>query len=325
MASPTPLGTDGFLGSGSVYDAGGPVSSPIAFTTTADIPASTDDNPVVVYLICQVAPVGYAGHDSANAGELYTISDGLGNTYSPIASRSASGNTTYGFGAPALVLFAGFQDGETEQAFPEVGGASFYIYSCVPDVAIPSGTTIEVDFPGAGSDPAVTWAAATMLGWQNTDTGGVSALCARGVDSSNPDQGNGGTDPLSSIILSEVIPNDTFAGFAYVFACDCPGSLDTPAVCAGDAIDGTQTIDDLGGQWTKVDSGAASSTSFWGGVVYSVFTIDGAVADLTAQADQFVVSPFGDGFHPGGILIFNLPYDETTPAGIPAASRVFPV
>lgn len=332
MSTPTPLGTDGYLGGASLYDAGAPVSSPLTFVTTADIPASTpfspsaDFKPVALFVICQVAPVGYAGHDSANAGELYTIDDGLGNTYEPMPNGGGGGERTYGFGSPSLNTFSGFQDGETEQAFPNVGGASFYVYKCIPDVAIPAGTTITVAFPGPGSDPEITWAAVTMLGWQNTDPPGGAWLSARGVDSADNNQGSGGSDPLSDWLLEDFLPGDGYAGFAFVFAFDCPGSLDGPAfACAGDAIDGTQTIDDLGGQWTKVDSGGASATSFYGGLIYAVYTIDSSVATLTEQFDQFIVDPFGDGQHPGGIVAFNLLFDQALIAAGPAFNKVIPV
>lgn len=319
--SPTPLGTDGFLGSANLYSAGSAVSSPLTFTTTADIPASTTDAPVALYVICQVAPLGYDMQPEENSGELYTIDDGLGNDYEPMPSQPSDGSKTYGFGSPTLVTYTGFDAGENEQPFPNVGGASFWVYSCVPAFDIPSGTTITVAFPGPGNDPEIVWVAATMLGWQYTDPA-FPGFAARGVNTTNIDQGSGGTDPVSSWNLGSVVGGTDHAAFALVSCWDCPGSLVAPDhTCSGDVIDGSQTVDDTGGQWTKVDSGGASSTSAYGGFVYSVFTIDGAVADLSAQFDQFEVTPFGGELTIGWISAFNMIFDYTPPT--PPVGPVF--
>lgn len=320
MPSPTPLGSSGFLGAGFAYSGGSSVTSPVTFTTTADIPASTLDSPVALFVVCIIGPDNYEAsiHPGGNNGAIYTITDAATdpggfptpNTYTAMGSGLTGGMHVYGFGIPATSSYPGFEIGEIETAI--VGGSSSWTYACVPTRPIPSGTTVTVAFP-AGGDPPATWMSATLVGWLNADPPESSSFCCREIAPTSTDQGSGGFVPLGDWLISDLVPSTSHAGWAFVWACDCFGSLDDPTICSGTVIDGSQTPDDSGGQWTKVDHNGGATVSGFGGLVYSVFTIDGATADLTQVLDQWTITGAseGNGYIPSGFIGYSMLYDHT--------------
>lgn len=297
MASPTFLGV---VASDELYVpyGGGGITSPLVLTTTVDVPASTHRHPLALCLIGLGAPSDFSG--GAELGfDGPVVDDAAGaapaNVWE-IANPDGDGGYAYNFGRPTDECFPGFDIGNAALntdgsgwglgGFGMVGGSYCFMLTCYPSRPLPAGTEITVAFTTAGTP--TTLLRATVLAFSDAGTPLVE-LSARSMDPSDTSDGNGANLPLGGHTFDELI--DT----AEQLICMC--WADDSAVAAGvvapPTITGAETVDDLGGIWTLAEQGGYAASSQLGGLVYSIFTADGAVIDLTQPMVNFEVSGLG--------------------------------
>lgn len=322
MASPAFLGV---AATGELYNAYAPggsggLTSPLVLTTTIDIPAWTYLHPVSLVLVGLHAPSQFAGGAVLS---LETITDDAPVTAMPanlwpFGSDDGDGAFAYDFGRPTFSCFASFDIGNA--VVFQIGGSECFMAACYPKRALPSGSQITIPFTVSGNDS--TLLRASLLAFQDGATGLVE-LSARTINPADTSDGVTGTVPLGSHVFSEIL-DDTEQLIAMAWADDAFSDGSLP-------IDGTETVDDTSGNWTKVDSGGYAATGSMGGLVYSIFTADGGVIDLTQPMETFEISDgIGvDDQFPGtqsrsGTVMYRTQY-AVPPTGVPAASRVFPV
>lgn len=335
MSVPTSLG---LVASGAVYlpyttaDA----ASPLLLTTDVDIPASTFQDPVAIIILLRFATRNRSGAPTNPVATSYVVSDDAAGPGDPNVYLEAplgdSGALSYGFGIPTVHTFPAFDISVNGTNFD--GGSEMATIVCTPTRKIPAGSTIEIDFAGNyPASPPTTLVSATVLAAVDANPA-VSVLSAQTIDPSNTGAGDGSATPLGDRAFSDIASgvellvahawaDDSAIYFSHGFS---PG--DTPA------IDGSQTIDDSSGNWTKVDSGGYASTSAYGGLIYSVFTADASAIDLADGIVQFLISdginydgqPTGGDFEGGpfaGLAIFKLSFLKQAPP--PALNGVVPV
>lgn len=337
MPAPASLG---LVAGGDLYSVfgGGGITSPLTLTTTVDIPRSRAPHFTSLVILLRIAPAHFGTFPTDIAVDTITDdapdpADGVAaNTYTFLAP-DGDGAYAYDFGRPTTECFADFDI----QAFTGGyhGGTYVYAIACSPTRALPAGSTITIPFT-PGSQPT-TLMSATVLAF--TDAGGPAvSLSARTINPADTQDGNSHNVPLGDHTLDELYhaESPTYMLIAHVFADDSAiDSSDSYAPGRTPQIGGSETITATGGAWTQVDAGGRPDTSAYGGLVYSVFTADASVVDLTEAMVQFTVSDgIGDdpdvprvGADTGGpftgVAIYQILFQQ--PSGNPAFNRVIPV
>lgn len=334
MASPAFLGV---AASDDLYVpyGGAGITGPLVLTTTIDIPAGTYQHPVSLVLLGLGAPSDFSG--GASLGFSGPITDDAPVTTMPvngweIANPDGAGGFAYNFGRPTDSCFPGFDIGNFALkagggwglgGFGMVGGSYCFMLTCYPKRALPAGSQITIPFTTSGTP--TTLLRASLLAFQDGNQALVR-LSARSMDPTDTSDGNSANIPLGDHVFSEILAA-TEQMVCMVWADDAATS---GGVVIGDQVTGSETVDDLGGVWTKVEGGGYAASSELGGLVYSIYTADGAAIDRTQPMVNFEVSGLGVDDNIGdnatfaaGTVMYRTQY--AVPAtGTPAASRVFP-
>lgn len=335
MASPTFLGV---AASDELYVpyGGAGITGPLVITTTMDIPAGTYARPVQLVLLGLGAPSGFSGGaDLAFSGPITDdapVTTMPANTWE-LGNPDGVGGMAYDFGRPTTECFPSFDIGNAALkagggwgvgGLGMVGGSYCFMLSCYPKRALPAGTQITIPFTTSGTP--TTLLRATLLAFQDGNQALVRCS-ARTMDPTDTSDGDGANVPLGDHTFAdlELSPNNYVLGM--VWADDSAVSAGVPVA---PTISGFETVDDTSGNWTRVETGGYAASSELGGLVYSIFVADGSVVDSSLPFETFEVSGLGVDDHigdnatfAGGTVMYRTQY--AVPAGVPAASRVFPV
>lgn len=330
MPAPTSLG---LVATGDAYvpwghaSSGGSPTSPLELTTLVDIPAATPRHSVYLLVLLRYAPsINEVG--TGNGLTIDSITDdapgpGDANVYTT-AGLGGNGSFAYNFGRPTFQCFAAFDIGNNGSGVDKSGGSNCAMVYCRPSRPIPVGSTISIAFTPALMATALI--GATALAFVDGGIPGVQ-LSSRTINPAITADGDSANVPLGDHILSELVGLSDYI-VAHVWADDAKTVDNTIQ------ITGSETIDDVGaGVWTKLDAGGRATTSDQGGLVFSVFTADASLVDLSQPLVSFEISDgigvddgIGDNATPGaGVVMYRTQYAVRPPEGSPSFSRVIPV
>ena len=341
MPGPAPTSL-GLVAAGSLYSpyGSGPIAPPLDMVTTVDIPASSYAHPLPIVILATFAPVGHFGaiygpFDTFGPPADDAPGPGAANVYQPF-NFDGSGGYAYDFGRPTFEVPPAFDLAESECPTGD-GGSVALGYYCFPTRPIPAGSTISLPFTlVAGGDVHPSWLGAAVMAFPDGNTPSVF-FGGRCLEPLNTDDGNFGNVPLGDHTFDEL-----FGGFeqlvaivwssGHVIGGGPPGFTFCEPDPGFTGVDSSQTMVDTSGRWTKLHSDGADTVDYFGGLTYSVFTLDTSAVDLTQPMVTFENDALGDntgGFPSGtppdlyaGFIMYRMQYAARP--GFPGLNRVIP-